>query len=93
MPMGLPPPPLAIPGGNRDWAPKAEKIQGAEGAKEKFYKAPKLIYSVILWYSFVVQFPAPPPPPWGEPSRHWWGGGRYFLGGPKAPIPSGKGRA
>ena len=26
-----------------------------------FYKVPKLIYTVILWYSFVVQSPPPPP--------------------------------
>ena len=38
---------------------------GAEGAKENFYKALKLIYTVILWYRFVVR---PPPPPRGEPS-------------------------
>ena len=30
-------------------------------AKEKCYKAPKLIYIVILWYNFVVQSPPPPP--------------------------------
>ena len=29
------------------------------GAKDNFYKAPKLIYTVILWYSFVVQSPPP----------------------------------
>ena len=34
---------------------------GAKGAKENFYKAPKLIYTVRVWYSFVVQFPPPPP--------------------------------
>ena len=28
--------------------------------KKIFHKAPKLIYTVILWYRFVVQ---PPPPP------------------------------
>ena len=39
-------------------------------AKENFYKAPKLIYTAILWYNFVVQSPPPkgegtvtPPPP------------------------------
>ena len=49
------------------------------GAKENFYKAPKapkLIYTVTLWYSFVMQ--SPPrggdrhlmtvPPLWGEPA-------------------------
>ena len=47
----LPPPPLAIPppwGVNGHLAQKAQKILCAEGAKEKFYKAPKLIYTVIL---------------------------------------------
>ena len=48
-------------------AQKARKIPGAERAKEKFYKAPKLIYTVILWYSFVVQSPLPQG---GEPSLH-----------------------
>ena len=45
--------------------------RGTDGAP-RFYKvpkAPKLIYAVILWYSFVVQSP-PPPPPGGEPSLH-----------------------
>ena len=47
------------------------------------YKAPKLIDAVILWYSFVVQFPpaqggnrhfvTAPPPVGGKQSRHWWG--------------------
>jgi hypothetical protein len=44
-------------------AQKAWMILGAKGATENFYKAPnapKLIYTVILWYSFVVQ-PLPPP--------------------------------
>ena len=42
-----PPPPFATPppprGGTVTWP------------KENFYKAPKLISTVILWYSFVVQ--------------------------------------
>ena len=42
---------------------KAGKVLGAE---ENFYKAPKLIYTVILWYRFVVQSPHPPAE--GEPS-------------------------
>ena len=63
---GKPPPPLAIPPppGNRHLAQKALKIPGAKGAKGNLYKAPKLIYTVILWYSFVVQCP---PPRGGEP--------------------------
>ena len=47
-------------------AQKAQKILSAKGAKENFHKAPKapkLLCTVILWYSFVVQ---PPPPPCGE---------------------------
>ena len=63
-----PPPPFGTPpprGGTITLAQKAWKISGSEGAKENFYKAPKLIYTVILWYSFVV----PPPPPGGEPAR------------------------
>ena len=50
----------------------------------------KLIYTVILWYSFVVQWgagepslrdrPPAPPPPLGQPSRHG-GGGDYKGGG------------
>ena len=61
------------PGANRYLAQKAWEIPGAKGAKEKFYKAPntpKLIYTVILWYHFVVN---PPPPPLGG-SRHDVGG-------------------
>ena len=51
------------PWGNGHLAQKAQKILGTEGAKENFYKAPKLIYSVILWYSFVVQSPPAPREP------------------------------
>ena len=47
-------------------------MMGAEGAKEKFYKTPTLIYPVILWYSFVVQ-----PPPHPTPG----GGNRHDIGG------------
>ena len=58
----------------------------AKGAKEIFHKAPKVIYSVILWYSFVVQFPSPqgenhhfmtvpPPPPPGGNRPHKRGEG------------------
>ena len=39
-----------------------------------------MIYTVILWYSFVVE--SPPPPCGGEPSRHWWGdykGGKVLV--------------
>ena len=49
---------------------------GAKGAEEDFHKAPKLIYTVILWYSFVVQSPSPPQRGGtitSGPSRHWWG--------------------
>ena len=63
--MTITPPPLL--GGNGHLAQKAWKILGAAGAKENFNKAPKLFYTVILWYSFVVQSP---PPPRGEPSLH-----------------------
>ena len=61
-PCNAPPPcnPAPPPGGNGHLAQKALKILGA---KENFYKAPKLIHTVILWYSFVVQSP---PPPGGE---------------------------
>ena len=59
---------------------------GVEAGKENFYKAPnapKLIYTVILWCSFVVQSP---PPPEGEPSLREppppkWGGTVTTLGG------------
>ena len=101
------PPPFVIPppppqGGEGHVAQKAQKIPGAKGAKENFYKAPKLIYTVILWYSFVVQSPPPPwggepslrdrPPPRGKPSRQWWGDykgmGRYPR--VERPVPSGE---
>ena len=49
----------------------AQKILGAEGARENFNKAPKaptLIYTVMLWYGFTVQSPPPP-----------YGGDRHFM--------------
>ena len=58
-------PPLPPGGGNGHLAQKASEILGA---KEKFYKAPKLICTVILWYRFVVQ--SPPLPTGGKPSLH-----------------------
>ena len=64
-PFAVPPPPRG--GGDGHLAQKASKIPGA---KENFYKAPKLIYTEILWYSFVVQ--SPPPPVGGD--RHDIGG-------------------
>ena len=60
-PLVIHPPPR---GGGGHLAQKAWKILGTAGAKEKFFKAPKLIHTVILWYSFVVQschFVTPPP--------------------------------
>ena len=60
----VPPPPLW--GKKRHLAQKAKKILGAKGAKESLYKAskaPKLIYTVILWCRFVVQSPPPPMDP------------------------------
>ena len=60
-------------GGNRHLAQKAQKILGA---KENFYKAPKLVYTVILWYRFVVQSP---PLPWG--GTDLTKGGRVQRGG------------
>ena len=80
-----PPPLQSPPGGERSLGPKSVEILGAEGAKDNFCKAakaPKLIYIVILWYSFVVQFSPPggnryfvtPPPP-------SWGGNRHDIGG------------
>ena len=88
-----PPPPW---GENRHLGPKSMENTRRQRHQRKFYrppKAPKLIYTLILWYSFVVQFSPSPrvgnrhivtPPPWGgEPSRHWWGdykgGVRYIL--------------
>ena len=74
-PLWNPPPPR---GGTITLAQKAWKISGSEGAKENFYKAPKLIYTVILWYRFVV----PPPPPQGgnQPDKRGGisSGGRVF---------------
>ena len=57
-PLATPPPPV---GGTVTWPKKHRKYTGAKGAKNFFYKAPKLIHTVILCYSFVVQ----PPPPRG----------------------------
>ena len=76
MHMQIPPPPSLR--GNRHLAQKAQEILGAEGARENFYKAlkaPKLIYTVILWYRFVVQSPPPPR-----------GGDRHFM---TVPLPLG----
>ena len=73
-PIEIPPPPT---GGTVTLAQKAEEILGAEGAKENVYKAlkaPKLIYTVILWYRFVVR---PPPPPGG--------GNQHFVTAPHPP--------
>ena len=64
-PLAMPPPPSGLWGGNRLLAQKVRKIPGAEGAKEHFYNVPKLIFTVILWYSFVAQSPRPPRPPRG----------------------------
>ena len=50
--------PLPPGGGTVTWPKKHRKYKAA--------KAPKLIYTVILWYSFVVQ--SPPAPQGGEPS-------------------------
>ena len=63
-PPPLQPPPPLVGGGDCHLAQKAWKIPGAKSAKEMFYKAPKLIYTVILWYRFVVQL---------------GGGGRHFM--------------
>ena len=61
-----PPPPAISPphcnspppsgGGMATWPRRHMKYS----AKENFYKAPKLICTVILWYRFVVQYPPPP---------------------------------
>ena len=53
-------------GGTVTWPKKHRKSLGPKGVEEIFYKAPKapkLIYTVILWCRFVVQCP-----PGGEPS-------------------------
>ena len=57
----LPPPPLQPPptGGEPSLGPKSIATNRRQ---RKFYEAPKLIYTVILWYIFVVQSA---PPPWG----------------------------
>ena len=71
-----PPPPFEPPslgGGGVTLAQKVHEIPGAEGAKEIFHKAPKLIYAVILWYRFVVRPPPPARPP---------GGDRHFMTAP-----------
>ena len=56
-PLETPPPPRGEPS---PWPRKHRKYQAP--------KAPKLIYTVILWYRFVVQSPPPPPPRGGGPS-------------------------
>ena len=70
-PSPLKSPPSPLPRwGTVTLAQKALEIQGAEGTKEnssKAPKAPKLIYTVILWYRFVVR-PPPPLPGGGGPS-------------------------
>ena len=57
----LPPPPLQfhppLGWGTITWPKKQRKYWAP---KKIFYKAPKLIYTVILWYSFVVQNWSPP---------------------------------
>ena len=61
----LPPPPRPPVGGDRHLAQQALKVLGAKGAREDVHKAPeapKLIYTVILWYGLAVQSPLPPPP-------------------------------
>ena len=66
-----PPTPLEIPPPPRVTFTLAQKAYEI-GAKENFYNfylAPKLIYTVILWYRFVVQSPPPPPHVGGEPAR------------------------
>ena len=50
-----PPPPLTPPPGGWGTVPWPQKHR-----KYWVPKAPKLIYTVMLWYSFVVQLPPPP---------------------------------
>ena len=55
-PLGDPPPgnpPPLMGGGGVTWPKKQGKHQAPKAPKKFFYKAPKLIYTVILWYSFV----------------------------------------
>ena len=59
-------------------AQKAQEILGAKGAKENFYKALKLIYTVI-------QICGAPPPPGGKPARQK--GGDFKAGGGTPPPP------
>ena len=78
-PLEPPPPPLQFPtpwGGMVTWPNKHRKYVAP---KKNFYKAPKLIYTVILWYRFVVQCP---PPFGGGPSLgdEVGGGGRVRRG-------------
>ena len=56
-----PPPPLGG-GATVTWPKKHRKYQAPMAPKKIFYEALKLMYTVILWYSFVVQIPTPPPP-------------------------------
>ena len=70
----LPPPlqPPPPPGGDRSLGPKSVENTRCRRRGGNFYKAPmapKLIYTVILWYSVVVR-PPPPLAGGGEPSHH-----------------------
>ena len=69
-------------GGAVTWPKKHRKCY-APKAPKKVYKALKLIYTVIFWYSFVVQSPPTPP---GRGNRHFmtpppFGGDRHDKGG------------
>ena len=63
-----PPPPFnpPPPGGTVTWPKKHRKYQAPKAPKKMFYRVLKLIYTVILWYSFVVRFQPPPPPRGGR---------------------------
>ena len=72
----IPPPPPLAGGGTITWPKKHRKYWAPKKIFYKAPKAPKLIYTVILWYSFVVQSPPPPPK----------GGNCHFM---TVPLPSG----
>ena len=86
-----PPPPLLKPPRTVTVARKAWEILGAEGTEENSYKAPKvpkLMYTVIPWYRFVVWFPhrggdshLVTPPPFGGGNRPDKRGGGFKGGG------------